>query len=278
MLGKFPNNQKHIEVQIMRRFETEMQLYSLDLPQTYQEYFCNFFKKESVFDNSTDDYEIEVSDFSLYNFSNGNLQEDDPMLLFSYRWKFPSRYVIHLLPDTEFVPFSRGLRIIFSESEFIPTFNDLPRTTRRYKHIEFGTEVFSVFNDSRYGRHSYILANWAGEGGDIDSSHGLRPARIKYIFLYQFTSTDGVARSLVMAMVEWYKSHPNKRMFGAALELYRRNEFESFGPSSYIPIACIKTKFAPAYGSISIVDHACSSSSMHESVLFICPLRSKTYL
>ena len=29
MLGKFPNNQKHIEIQLMQRFETEMQLYSL---------------------------------------------------------------------------------------------------------------------------------------------------------------------------------------------------------------------------------------------------------
>ena len=27
--GNFPNNQKHIEIQLMQRFETEMQLYSL---------------------------------------------------------------------------------------------------------------------------------------------------------------------------------------------------------------------------------------------------------
>ena len=202
------------------------------------------------------------------------------MLLFCCTWKFPNRYTVHLLPDSELVPVSQVLRTVFSESGFIPAINFLPRTTRMYKRIEFGREVFSVFNDSRYGRHSYIIANWAGEESDIDTDHGFRPARIRHIFLYTFTTSDDVGHSLVLARVEWYKVHSRKRMFGAALELYNRNEFESFGPSSYIPIACIKSKFAPAYGSINVAntDSTCSSASMYESVLFVCPLSSKIFL
>lgn len=45
MLGKFPNNQKHIEFQLMQRFETEMQLYSLSLPQQFHD---SFYSVESL--------------------------------------------------------------------------------------------------------------------------------------------------------------------------------------------------------------------------------------
>lgn len=87
-----------------------------------------------------------------------------------------------------------------------------------------------------------------------------------------------MGHSIVMARVEWYKIHPQRRMFGTALEVYSRNEFESLGPPSYIPIACIRAKFAPAYGSINVPDTTSSSDASYESVLFVCPLRSKLFL
>ena len=39
MLGKFPNNQKHIEVQLMRHFEIEMQLHPLPVSHTFHDTF-----------------------------------------------------------------------------------------------------------------------------------------------------------------------------------------------------------------------------------------------
>ena len=59
-------------------------------------------------------------------------------------------------------------------------------------------------------------------------------------------------------------------MHGVGLELYSRNDFETFGLCSYIPVLCIKSKFAPAYGSINVSEQA----NVFESVLFVCPLRS----
>ena len=90
------------------------------------------------------------------------------------------------------------------------------------------------------------------EDGDIDTNHGVRPGRIKHIFVYKFVSGDGVNRSILLARVEWYKTHAKKNMFGVGLDLYSRSEFELFGTSTYIPVLCIKSKFAPVYGSINV--------------------------
>ena len=277
MLGKFPNNNKHIEVQLMRRFDIEMQLYSLSLPETFQEKFADLLKgvTRDVFRHVEDNQSTIEANFSLYHLSNSNLQEADVSLLFRNA-KLPSRWMALLLTNCELIALSRVLRGVFSEPGFIPEIGNLPKSLKCYKRIEFGSEVFSKFNDSRYGRHSSVLANWAGDEGDIDTNYGLRPGRIKQILIYKFCAGDGVIRSLAVARVEWYKAHPNKLMFGVGIELWNRNEFEPFGPSSYIPIPCINSKFAPAYGSI-LVTHP-DNSDTHESVLFPCPLRCKTFM
>ena len=45
MLGKFPNNQKHIEVHLMRHSELEMQLHDLSEPQTFHDTFFHLLGK-----------------------------------------------------------------------------------------------------------------------------------------------------------------------------------------------------------------------------------------
>ena len=274
MLGKFPNNQKHIEVQLMRRFETELQLYALPLPRSFSEAFSNLLKP------TTNDTEMIDNHYMFYQLANGCLREDaiDVMLLFkgTGTWKFPKRWTVHHLNTSELIAISQVLRHIFVTPGFIPEIQSLPKLLRFYKHVEFRSEIFSIYNDSRYGRHSHILALWAGEN-DLDlTSHQLRPGQIEQILQYKFTPCDGEVRSLAMAKVKWYKSHPQKCMFGTGLQLWDRNNFEDFGRASYIPIHCIRSKFAPAYGSIDVSTQAASMPTVdHESVLFICPLRPK---
>ena len=76
MLGKFPNNQKHIEVQLMKHFEKEMQLYSLPLPQVFHDKFYHLIEGVTgkVFNNNpVDDPLIK---FGLYCLSNSDIKED----------------------------------------------------------------------------------------------------------------------------------------------------------------------------------------------------------
>lgn len=65
-------------------------------------------------------------------------------------------------------------------------------------------------------------------------------------------------------------------MFGVGLHLWNRSDFEDFGVASYVPVHFIYSKFATAYGSI-VIDSGPSTPS-HESVLFVCPLRSAHFL
>lgn len=185
MLGKFPNNQKHIEIQLMRRFETEMQLYALSA-QSSKEPLFDILKSISV---GSDEYQMihGHGHFGYYQLSSCSLQEvgDSVMLLFqnSGTWKFPSRWTVHSLNMSELVAISQALRHVFVAPNFIPEIASLSKLLRCYKRIDFRSEVFSIYNDSRYGRHSHILARWAGEDGDIDTSflRELRPGRIQLI-------------------------------------------------------------------------------------------------
>ena len=270
MLGKFPNNQKHIEVQLMQRFETEMELYALPLPGSLQDLFFPLFK---AITGDLHEFVKPQANFHFFYLANSSFDKADVMLLFKCKWQASCRWTVHLLDDSELVSISQFLRNIFSAAGFIPEIGSLPKTVKCFKRIEFGEEVFSTYNDSRYGRHSYILANWAGNDGDIDRNGGMRPGRIQGIYLYKFKAGDGNIYTLPLLKVAWYKEHPRKNMFGIGLDLYCKNSFELCGPSSFMPIACVNSKFAPAYGSVNIA----SSGTEYESVLFVCPMRSKTF-
>ena len=181
--------------------------------------------------------------FELYYLANSDFDKADydAKLLFKCAWKVPNRWTAHLFTTLELVPLSRFLRQVFSEQGFIPDIDSLPKIVKGYKQIELGEEMFSVYNNSRYGRHSYILASWVGNDGDIDRNCGLRPGRIRKIYVYKFMADDGEIYALPLTIMEWYKKHPEQNKFGRALDIYYK-DFEQFGLSSFIPIPCVKSK------------------------------------
>ena len=281
MLGKFPNNQKHIEVQLMRRFETELQLHTLPLPQMFHDKFFHLLEGVTgeVHNNNNHLLDEPQTKFGLYCLSNSDFRDDNAILLLKESiWKVPSRWKMKLLSASELVCLSRILHHVFKDQNFIPQVDHLPKLIRCYQRIEFGSEVYSVHNDSRYGRHSNILAHWAGDAGDIDTNNDLRPGRIRQIFVYKFSTEKGETYSIPFTRAEWYRSHPNKTLYGNGLDLWYRDSYEQFGSCSYIPIACINSKFAPAYSSISVEEDASHSHTTFQSVMFVCPLRSKHFV
>ena len=165
-----------------------------------------------------------------------------------------------LLPDGELICLSRVLHHVFNDQDFIPP------------------EVNSVHNDSRYGRHSNILAHWAGDAGDIDTRNDLRPGKVRQIFVYKFRTDKGENYSISFARIQWYRSHARKKLYGNGLDLWHRDSYEQFGSCSYIPIACVNSKFAPAYGSIRVEVDTSTSHPTFQSVIFVCPLRSRHFV
>ena len=93
---------------------------------------------------------------------------------------------------------------------------------------------------------------------------------IRQIFVYKFRTDKGEAYSIPFAQVVWYRYHLNKALYGNGLDLCHRDSHEVYGSSSYIPIACINSKFAPAYGSIT--DGACHPN--FESVMFVFTIQA----
>lgn len=182
-----------------------------------------------------------------------------------------------LLSSSELIYLSRVLHHVFKDQDFIPQIDHLPKLIRCYQRIEFGSEVYRMHYDSRYGRHSNILAHWAGDG-DIDTKNVLRPGTIRQIFVYKFTTEKGETHSIPFAQVELYRLHPNKTLYGNCLDLWHRDSHEQFGSCSYIPIACVNSKFAPAYGSVRVKADASNSTSHPTFQCYVCPLRFKHFV
>ena len=123
-----------------------------------------------------------------------------------------------LLSTHELISLSKVLHHIFKKENFIPSIDSLPKLIRCYKRIEFGSEVYSVHNDSRYGRHSSILANWASDTGDVDTSNGLRPGIVRQIL------TNSIALTIYVSLAVYHLpelngtagSHPKRALYGMA--------------------------------------------------------------
>ena len=94
-----------------------------------------------------------------------------------------------------------------------------------------------MHNDLQYGHHSAILAHWAGDAGDIDTSNGLRPGTIRQILVYKFGTEKGENYIIPFAHVQLYRLHPNKTLYRNGLDLWHRDGREQLGSCSYIPIA-----------------------------------------
>ena len=212
--------------------------------------------------------------FVHYQLSNGSLRDaaDDVMLLFenSGIWKFPNSWTVRFLNVSELVAISQVLSLLQTLFLILDLFPSYSAVT----NILNLNQKFSVFTMTP--DMVDMVTSWLGGLEKVVKLMDLT-SDLDVYSLFKFTTGDGIVRALAMVKVEWYKSHPNKDMYGTGLQLWNRDNFEDFGPASYIPIHCINSKFAPAYGSVNITTQT-TSAPVYESVLFVCPLRSNNFL
>lgn len=114
--------------------------------------------------------------------------------------------------------------------------------------------------NSRLERCSCIKANWANEDGS-DKNTEVRPGFVEFFFRQSF-QINGKQKTMVMASVKWFQSHPNKGKLGEPIELWLPNLYIPYGPSAFMPVTCICTQCC--YTSLKI---------NNETLLAILPLK-----
>ena len=260
VLGEFQTNNKSVEIQMMRKFLRDQCVYALAIPADYRNHFQELldnFQTASVASSLTT-HEL----LTTLSLGEGFVNPSDHLWYSLESYQFGTHHVPSHLDDDDVEVLANTYKTFF------PTFtvDDVPRLFDKYESIQLAGVKYGS-GMSRLNRSSYVLARWAGRfNGEIDiTGSDLRPAFVKY-FVRQIISFDGSSYSFCFARVVWFQAHPSRYLLGQSTvspQLWCRNSFEPFGPSSFLPVQRITDKFVAGYGEVN-----------RETVMYVLPLRA----
>lgn len=135
--------------------------------------------------------------------------------------------------------------------------------------VKLGNELYmngSVLGskNSRSIRSSFILAFWSIGNGQLShtcSDLSPHPGQIVN-FLEHSIIMNGTVKSHILAKVTWFKGLDDsiRYYFGKPVEVWYRRQYEQEGPSMFIPVHRIKSKFVYA-----------TDILMGKDVIVVCP-------
>lgn len=124
-------------------------------------------------------------------------------------------------------------------------------TCRSTKYIDIYGSVLGI-KMGRSSRSSMIMAHWHGDGGQIFKYENMelcpRPGQIVNIILHNVLIDDKSCVH-ILAQVRWF-AKPSENVlkyYGKPVEAWLRDVYDVEGPSTYIPVQRIKSKFVYAY-------------------------------
>ena len=265
LLGNYRTNQRSVELQLMRRFLSDLQIHDLSLP-------------------PCDDISEKDIEFLLPRGCVGTLKEvssnhseqylkivqacSSPSDFPSELWSFVDIYKLggvmstEILEEPELSCLAQSYCCMYPGTDY--SGNTIPSTIYKYSQMKLGDEIYGSQN-TRTRRSSYILARWCGRSGRIDTTC-LRPARVifyvKHSIVYQ-----GSFVPHYFAVCQWFEEHPSRHLVGDPVELWCQNIYEQLGPASFLPVQRIQSKFVAGEGEVAA-----------ETVMFVMPLQKKVFL
>ena len=253
ILGSVPTNKRFIEIQLMRNFLKHLHVSNIVCDTNLDSDFGPEFKRLlTVFDSSdrgtlgqchsaTYSYtrmcsravNVQSLDWSVANLDdishstlkNFNLCDSDVTYLQTmYSMLYPEK----------------------NQSQMV-----VCRSCRVTKEVNiFGASLGC--KTGRSSRSSMILAYWCGDDGQIQMYNNMyltpRPGQIQQFLLHNLI-IDGESNVHVLAQVNWFANVDDRLRFyyGKPVEVWKSDLFEQSGPSSFIPVQRIKSKFAYAF-------------------------------
>ena len=115
---------------------------------------------------------------------------------------------------------------------------------------------------SQISQMNIVLASWNSSNGLIRATAQLSPGIVDY-FMCHKVNIDGMEREHYFAYVRWFKKHPHKHCLGSfnSLCVWDSNNFESRGPSCFLPVHRIHSLFTGAHISVD-----------NFKVMAVCPI------
>lgn len=238
VLGNYPNNNKSIEPQLMKKFLHDNALLSVQQPKEFSDNFFEHFKRM----NFAIDY-------------NPNLTGDIV---------FPPRYITGVLSTSD----ESSLLTVLSHKLAIPPSSiSINSCFKQYSNIQISGKMF--FSSMKKSSHNYIsLALWDVDmfgrarsrlpQPDIqDKNEHVRPIEIHYFasisYVYSHVGAE-VNGSEVFAVASWFSPHPNRYMLGKPADIWCKSIYEISGPHSFVPYYLIKSRCAYVFKRIEELD------------------------
>lgn len=270
IIGSYHTNQKSIEIQLMRRFLSDLSVHTLcytDLSiQQHKDLFNDFLDtNKSLLKGSLH----QTIDFEMFSSAIADIT-----LLFELPSMplHPSQNYLLKLSIQCCGPYSRKIfdtdslsYLTASYHQFLPSIDvsSIPMLFESFQELQLWGDRIGC-NSSRLERCCCIKAIWTNGSGLIDTSMMDMRAGLIEFFFRQSVLIAGKYETVVMAAVKWFQSHPIRHKLGKPIELWIPDLFVPFGPSTFIPVTRISTQCC--YGLIKIE---------RETFMAVCPLNPK---
>lgn len=254
VLGSIPTNKRSIETQLMRKFLKYNHSEDLCIDEYTEDQFGTEFQKLlEMYDERERGTLNQMNRFTNYDFV--KLSSKD-IHVESVNWVFESFDGIKIstlkncsLSDRDVVFFKEMYSTLYPSIEESNLF--VCNTCRSAKYVDIFGSVLGV-KLGRSSRSSMIIAYWHKDDGNIctydDMELAPHPGQIQKLIVHNVMIGNQSCVHL-LARVQWFKK-PDEETFkhyGKPIEAWHSNMFDRDGPSTYIPVQRIKSKFVFAY-------------------------------
>ena len=258
ILGKFNNNNRTIEVQIMRQFQQSQQLH---MPWTmeYGAEFASILGRQMV----------------------GTLSCNDTADMLYVRQSVLVSAERLFLEDCTVMPLSPLHKTILDEpdrhamlamySQMYPCVTNVDCTfVMTCKRVTYLNVTYSI-DGSRAERSAYVYAKWCGNTNSfeepiLDPLAELRPAIIKQFIVVNVVS-KGTTFKHVIAQVSWLHHHPDRHFYGKPTEVWSLQGTDTSYSASFLPVERIAGRCVVNISTVHL-------SKTKEKVTVVMPLCS----
>lgn len=240
ILGNYPNNNKAIEPQLMKKFLNDNALMLVQPPNEFSEDFHVHFKR----------IEREVDcDFNSKSADNT---------------VFPPKYRTNVLTNSDL---SYMQTVLSRKLDVPPSSISINSCFKQYSNIQISGRMFN--SCMKKSSHNFIsLALWDVDifgrppsrlpQPDIQNrDEHVRPIEIHHFASISYTYTvDGteIDSSETFAVASWFSPHPNRYKLGKPADIWCKSVFEISGPHSFVPYYLIKSRCAYVFNRIDELD------------------------
>lgn len=246
ILGSTPTNKRSVELQLMRKFLTSRYLADMTLPEQYQ---GDFLKLCSPTGMGSNDSTREDSSPSNWTVDHEFYKLATTAPLHGINWRNasgisePSCYkLVHF--DSDDLQLLRAVyELMYPDREI--EMKDLGESMHKFGSIKIWSTTYGSKMQPRGIRSGKILASWpAGNGHVLEETFCLSAGTVQYYFSHSIKLAD---EHLIhyFACVRWYIPHEESTSYGNPIKIYK-NQIHPGGPSSFMPVQRIFSRFASA--------------------------------